>query len=152
MLHPLSGSWKYALGGVDYGEHFIANTGADSWYINGPQFTASLQYHHWYLETSAGLVESSVNRLVFPGGGELLNGTYDSYGVFTESNLPDASFRIYTDHEIRHSRVVHEGLESSVPAISLDYEAPSTINEILRHSGISEYNDCVDDPFFLEFT
>ena len=152
MLHPLSGSWQYSLNGVDYGEHFIANTGADSWYIKGPQFTASLQYHHGYLETSAGLVESSVNKLVLSGGGQLLHGTYDSAGVFTPTFRPDATFRIYTDHEIRHGRVIHEGLESNVPPISLDYEAPATINEILRHSGISTDYDCVDDPFFLEST
>ena len=97
------------------------------------------------------MVESSVNKLVLPGGGELLNGTYDSYGVFTATNLPDASFRIYTDHEIRHGRVIHEGLESSSPPISLDSEAPATINEILRHNDISRDYDCVGDPFFSEF-
>ena len=139
MLPPLSGSWQYNVGGqASGGEHFVANSGLFSWNISGPVFATTLLYAKGFLQdTNGALVTFSGSKLFFPGGAELHFGHYDAYGIFMPSDLPDSMFRIFTDHEIRHSSEVHSGLENALPPIRLDYNAPATINEILRHSGES---------------
>ena len=96
----------------------------------------------------------SGNKLAFPGGVGLEFGHYDSYGIFTPGELPDAMFRIATNHDIRHSSEVQSGLENASPPIRLNYEAPATINEILRHSGESREADYIGGalgPFISGF-